>query len=74
MLLEDVTWDENKKNSKYGVHYNIYNDPLNLKVHVFRAMCIWKPYMKNIPYPLPMSGIFKVNNLWTTFFYLFNIC
>ena len=40
----------------------IYNDPLNLKVHVFRAMCIWKPYMKNIPYPLPMGGIFKDNN------------
>ena len=40
----------------------IYNDPLNLKVHVFRAMCIWKPYMKNIPYPLTMAGISKDNN------------
>ena len=37
----------------------IYNDPLNSKVHVFRAMCIWKPYMKNIPYPLPMGGFLK---------------
>ena len=36
----------------------IYNDPLNSKVHVFHAMCIWKPEMKNIPNPLPMGGIF----------------
>ena len=49
MLLEDVTWSEinNKKNMAF---ITIYNDPLNLKVHVFRAMCIWKPYMQNIPY------------------------
>ena len=33
----------------------IYNDFLNLKLHVFRAMCIWKP--------LPMGGIFKNNNI-----------
>ena len=40
----------------------IYNDPLNLKVHAFRAMCIRKPYMKNIPYPRLMGGIFEENN------------
>ena len=52
----------------------LYNDPLNLKVHVFHAMCIWKPYMKNIPYPLPMGGIFEDNNFQTTYsIYLFNI-
>ena len=49
---------EVKKNMGF---ITIYNDSLNLKVHVFRAMCIWKPYMKNIPYPLPMGGIFKDN-------------
>ena len=50
------------KNTNMGF-ITIYrpNDPLNLKVHVFRAMCIWKPYMKNIPYPLPMGGIFEDN-------------
>ena len=48
------------KNKKY--------DLLTLKVHIFRAMCIWKPYMKNIPYPLPMGGIFKDNNFWTTYY------
>ena len=36
----------------------IYNDLLNTKVHVFHAMCIWKPEMKNIP----MGGIFEDNN------------
>ena len=40
----------------------IYNDPLNPKVHVFFAMCIWKPEMKNIPSPLPMGGSFVDNN------------
>ena len=40
----------------------IYNDPFNLKVHVFRAMCIWKPYMKNTPFPLPIGVILKGNN------------
>ena len=35
----------------------------NLKVYVFHAICIWKPEMKNIPYPLPMSGIFEDDNL-----------
>ena len=44
----------------------IYKYPLNRKVHIFRAMCIWKPYMKNIPYPLPMGVIFKDNNFGTT--------
>ena len=39
----------------------IYNDFLNPKLHVLRAMYIWKPYMKNISYPLPMGGIFKDN-------------
>ena len=40
----------------------IYYDPLNHKVHVFRAKCIWKPYMKSISYPLPIGGILKDNN------------
>ena len=40
----------------------IYNDFLNPKLHVFRAMCIWKPEMKNIPHPLTMAGISKDNN------------
>ena len=31
----------------------IYNDPLNPKVHVFHAMCIWKPEMKKHPQPPP---------------------
>ena len=48
----------------------LYNDPLNLKVHVFRAVCIWKPYMKNTPYPLPMGGIFEDNNFRTTYYIL----
>ena len=61
MLLEDVMWSENTKITNMGF-ITIYNDPLNLKVHVFRAVCIRKPYIKNIPYPLPMGGIFKDNN------------
>ena len=42
----------------------IYNDFLNPKSHIFRAMCtcIWKPETKNIPYPLTMAGISKDNN------------
>ena len=40
----------------------IYNGFLNPKLNVFRAMCIWKPEMQNIPYPLTMAGIFKDNN------------
>ena len=40
----------------------IYNDFLNPKVHVFRAMCMWKPEIKNIPNPLTMAGISKDNN------------
>ena len=40
----------------------IYIDFLSSKLHVFRAMCIWKPKMKNIPYPLTMAGISKDNN------------
>ena len=46
----------------------IYNDPLNLKVHVFRAMCMWKPYMKDIPAPLSMGGIFEEINVQTTYY------
>ena len=61
MLLEDVSWSKNKKIKNMGF-ITKYNDPLNLKVHVFHAMCIWKPYMKNITYPLPMGGILKDNN------------
>ena len=38
MLLEDVTSSE-KTQTNMGFII-IYNDPLNLKVHVFRAMCI----------------------------------
>ena len=48
----------------------IYNDHLNLKVHVFRAMCIGEPHMKNTPYPLPMGGIFE-NNDFLTAYYIF---
>ena len=40
----------------------IYNEFLNPRVHVFRALCIWKPEMKNIPYPLTMARISKNNN------------
>ena len=39
----------------------LYNDPVNPKLHIFRAMCIWKPEQKNIPYPLPVGGISKDN-------------
>ena len=40
MLLEDVTASENNNNNKNMGFITIYNDPLNLKVHVFRAVCI----------------------------------
>ena len=40
----------------------IYNDFLKPKLHIFLAMCIWKPEMKNIPYPLTMAEISKDNN------------
>ena len=40
----------------------VYNDPLNLKLHVFRDMFIRKPEMKNIPHSIPMRGISKDNN------------
>ena len=53
---------EVKKKKKNVGFITIYNDPLNCKVHVFRAMCLTKPFMKNTPYSLPMGGIFKVNN------------
>ena len=46
----------------------IYNDFLNPKLHVFRAISIWKPEMKNIPYPLTMAGISKDNNFWTHYY------
>ena len=35
----------------------IYNDFLKPKLHVFRAMCICKPEMKNIPYPLMLCSL-----------------
>ena len=60
-LLKAVAWSKNNNKKNMGF-IAIYNDPLHLKVHVFHAMCIWKPYMKNIPYPLPMGGIFNDNN------------
>ena len=31
-------------------------------------MCIWKLEMENIPYPLPMGGIFEDNNFWTPYY------
>ena len=40
----------------------LYNAFLNPKLHVFRAMCIWKPEMKSTPYPLTMAGISKDND------------
>ena len=40
----------------------IYNDFLNTKLHVFRAMCIWKPEITNTPYRLTIAGISKDNN------------
>ena len=46
----------------------IYNDFLNPKLHVFLARCIWKPEIKNIPYPLTMAGISKDNNLYTPYY------
>ena len=39
----------------------LYSDPCNPKIHVFHAMCIWKPEMKNIPNPVLMGGIFEDN-------------
>ena len=46
----------------------IYNDFSNPKLHVFRAMCIWKPEMKNFPYPLTMAGISIDNNFYTLYY------
>ena len=50
-----------------------YNDFLNPKLHVFRAMCIWKPEMKNIPYPSPWAGFLKTIIFRKLIIYLFNI-
>ena len=49
----------------------IYNDPkiyINPKLHVFRAICISKPEMKNMSYPVSMGRISEDNNLQTPYF------
>ena len=52
----------------------IYNDPLNLKVHVFHAMCILKPEMKHLLPPPHGRDAFRTIIFRHLSIYLFNIC
>ena len=41
---------------------NTCNNPLNPKLHISNAMCIWEPDIKTFPTPSPRGEIFEDND------------